>query len=191
MRYCVGLVLLALAVTACGRGGAATATERPTATSSASVTTAVRPPAIPIRDPSTLLPCPRQPVTTIDIEFCEARKMAKVDAAVNTRAKAVFSLLGDSGRPSIDRSHFVNAETAWLAYRDAECTSQSGAFIDPKYSLHQYAGGTSAPFNVSLCKEALDEAHMRELESYISVICERRAHAVGRPPEECDLGRSR
>ena len=113
-------------------------------------TTKAAPPRLPrYREPFTsALPCPRKPATTLDIEGCAERDIIRTDAAIEARAKAVFSLLTPKGR-----REFVSAERSWLTYRKASCN----------VAASKYAGGTLEPVAFGLCVVKKNRSHLEEL----------------------------
>jgi uncharacterized protein YecT (DUF1311 family) len=118
--------------------------------SRATTATASPPPRLPsFRQRFTpVLPCPRKPVTTLDLEGCAERDIVRTDAAIDARARAVFSLLDAKGRRT-----FVTAERAWLAYRRASCMVESS----------KYAGGSIEPVIFGVCVVKKNRSHLAEL----------------------------
>jgi uncharacterized protein YecT (DUF1311 family) len=110
------------------------------------------------------LPCPANPVTTVELESCSARRLLRLNAAVNTQTAALWSLRGSEGRRRISA-----AERAWQAYVEDDCTSRSGIWISP--GVHTYAGGSAAPVAYSECKERLTAAHAQDLASAVVDLC--------------------
>ena len=111
-------------------------------------TTPTRPTLPRIHEGFTVLPCPRRPSTTLDMEGCAEHKIVRTDAAIETRARAVFSLLNSKGRRA-----FANAERSWLAYRRAACTAESS----------KYEGGSIEPVVFGLCVTKQNGRHLMEL----------------------------
>jgi uncharacterized protein YecT (DUF1311 family) len=115
-----------------------------------STATTPAPPTLPdFRERFTpVLPCPRKPVTTLDMEGCAERDIVKTDAAIDAQARAVFSLLTSRGRRA-----FVSAERSWLAYRKASCTVEAS----------KYEGGSLEPVIFGLCVVKKNRSHLGEL----------------------------
>jgi uncharacterized protein YecT (DUF1311 family) len=103
-------------------------------------------------------PCPKRPISTIDIEACSARRLRRLNARANVLINLIWSRLPDS----VGRSYFVKAERAWSNYADNECTSRSLAWSTPE-DPHFYVGGTSAGPKYGACMEKLTAAHIRDL----------------------------
>jgi hypothetical protein len=103
-------------------------------------------------------PCPKHPVSTIDLESCTVRRVLVLNGRVNARIKIIWSRIRDAA----GRRYFVRAEKASHTYVRNECTSRSRAWINPAHP-HVYAGGTLAPVEYGLCTEELTARHLREL----------------------------
>ena len=106
----------------------------------------IQPPVI--HETFTLLPCPRHPVSTVDLEGCSEQAIVRTDRKINAEAKAIFGLL----RPDV-RAAFVRGERAWLQYRQASCEAESS----------KYAGGTLAGVLAASCTLARSKTHLSEL----------------------------
>src|SRR4051794_15990837 len=77
-----------------------------------------------IKEGFTLLPCPKDPQTTLALEGCAEHRIVKSDAVINAKVKAIYKLL----RSNAAKTHFVAGERAWLAYRKAGCLSRSDVY---------------------------------------------------------------
>ena len=110
------------------------------------------------------LPCRANPATTVELESCSARRLLRLNAAVNSQTAALWSLRGDEGRRRISA-----AERAWQIYVEDECTSRSGIWISP--GSRMYAGGSVAPITYSECKERLTAVHANDLASAVVDLC--------------------
>jgi uncharacterized protein YecT (DUF1311 family) len=133
---------VALALVAAVATGCAAAHHRaaaPTATTSA-------PPRI--HENFTLLPCPRKPHTTIDIEGCAEARLQRTDTAIDGEVETLFQLVSPSGRRG-----FIAAERSWLAYRRRICNAESA----------RYAGGTIQPVAFATCEVQQNLRHLDEL----------------------------
>lgn len=102
-----------------------------------------------IDEPFTLLPCPTNPRTTIDVEACLEKTLVRTDRAIDTRVRAIFALLR-SGR---GRTSFAAGERSWLRYRRSSCSAQATS----------YAGGSLEPVAFLRCQVNRNKAHLEEL----------------------------
>ncbi len=107
----------------------------------------VTPPTI--REPFTLLPCVRQPPTTLGLEGCSEHDIVAVDKQIDGAVRVLFRLLPDDGA----RRDLVAAQRAWLAYRRADCLSVSD----------QYAHGTLAGVVAADCTAARSRRRLDDL----------------------------
>jgi uncharacterized protein YecT (DUF1311 family) len=105
-----------------------------------------------IHESFTVLPCPAHPVSTLAIEGCTEKSILAGDRAIDTRARAIFSLLAPSAR-----SEFVDGESSWLRYRAASCAS--GASRD--------AGGTLQPVAYGTCVVSRNRTHLEDLSDLV------------------------
>lgn len=98
------------------------------------------------------------PQTQTDMNICADREYKIADAALNSayrRAVAVMrqedAALNQDQRGAVEALR--QAERAWIAYRDAACTSEA----------YLYHGGTIAPMIFSGCKTRLTRQRTRDL----------------------------
>ena len=105
-----------------------------------------------IHEQFTLLPCPANPQTTLDLEGCAEHAIVKSDAQINALAKLIFKQLYDNAA----RARFVSGERAWLSYRHAFCLSQSDL----------YEGGTDAGVVDATCTSTLNDEHVKDLTTF-------------------------
>ena len=103
----------------------------------------------PIKEHFTPLPCPKNPVSTLDLEGCAERDILRTDAAINAQARKVFALLHDAD----GRRAFVSAERSWLAYRRSICAAEASKF----------AGGTLAGVVAASCTARQNKRHLADL----------------------------
>jgi uncharacterized protein YecT (DUF1311 family) len=101
-----------------------------------------------IRETFTLLPCPKHPVSTLDLEGCSEQAIVRTDRKIDAQAKAIFTLLRPDARPT-----FVRGERAWLQYRQASCLAESS----------KYAGGTLSGVVAASCTLARSKSHLSDL----------------------------
>ena len=105
-----------------------------------------------IRESFTVLPCPANPHTTLELEGCAEHRILRSDGAINTRVRTIF-LLVERTRTAGAVARFVRGERAWLAYRRATCESRADVF----------EGGTAAGLVAANCVAGANAAHLREL----------------------------
>jgi uncharacterized protein YecT (DUF1311 family) len=149
-------VLLAVLLAGCS-GGSRTGATNATGTAKA---VSLKPPFRPTSAaPRSIarFPCPKHPISTIDLESCSARRVLALNVRINERIKLIWFRLDGTGR-----RYFQRAERAWAAYLTNECTSRSRGWIDPAHP-HAYVGGASAPVAYGVCAEDLSAAHLHDL----------------------------
>ena len=86
---------------------------------------------------------------------CADRAYKKSDAELNRTYDAVIARLRGA-KPLADK--LVNAQRAWIAYRDAECN----------FSSANAEGGTVYPMVVSTCLDDLTKTRNETLRGYLS-----------------------
>ncbi|NTZ82837.1 DUF1311 domain-containing protein [Burkholderia metallica] len=86
---------------------------------------------------------------------CADRAYKKSDGELNRTYQAVTERLRNA-RPLADK--LVNAQRAWIAYRDAEC----------HFSSANAEGGSAYPMVVSTCLDDLTKARTETLKGYLS-----------------------
>ncbi len=93
----------------------------------------IKPPVIH-EDFIPLLPCNQD--TTIGMEGCGERLTLARDKRIDREVALIFKLLGSNA----PRRDLAAAQTAWLKYRSADCTSQSDVFKGGSLALVVYVG---------------------------------------------------
>lgn len=116
----------------------------------ASATSRLRPPVI--HESFTLLSCPAHPVSTLDLEGCAEHRILREDRRVDVEVAAIFPLLYDNAA----RRRLIAAQTVWLRFRAADCSSESD----------QYEGGTLAGVVAANCFADVDAARVTELRAF-------------------------
>jgi uncharacterized protein YecT (DUF1311 family) len=101
-----------------------------------------------------VLPCDEG--TTVGQEGCGERQVLAADRRLNGDVKAIFGLLGDVAAAR----DFVTAETAWLTYRNQDCTSQSDV----------YQGGSEQPVAYVYCLAADDVSRRQDLKGFFEAL---------------------
>jgi uncharacterized protein YecT (DUF1311 family) len=105
-----------------------------------------------------LLAC--NPDTTVGMEGCGEHRVVAADRRLNADVKVIFDLTSGTGRHD-----FVVAQTKWLAYRNADCRSQSDV----------YSGGTEQPVVELYCLAADDSARRQDLTGFFRTLTQGRA----------------
>ncbi|MGA2469114.1 MAG: lysozyme inhibitor LprI family protein [Solirubrobacteraceae bacterium] len=90
--------------------------------------------------------------STLAMERCGGRMVLADDRQLNADVKLIFDGWGSDGAA---RRDFVVAQTKWLAYRNADCKSQSDV----------NRGGTLQPVDVLWCLAADDKSRRQELKA--------------------------
>jgi uncharacterized protein YecT (DUF1311 family) len=107
----------------------------------------VRPPVI--HEPWTPLPCPTHPTSTVEVEGCLEKAIARSDRKIDARVARIFHRL----RRNADRVAFVQGERAWLLYRRRSCSAEASI----------YRGGTAEPVAFLTCEKRRNERHLADL----------------------------
>jgi uncharacterized protein YecT (DUF1311 family) len=109
-----------------------------------------------IHEPFTRLPCPSHPVSTLDLEGCAEKKVVATDKKIDAEAETISGRLQDAAA----RSRFAKAQSAWLAFRTADCASVSD----------QNEGGTLAGITALGCAADRSAERLKELRSFASAL---------------------
>ena len=112
-------------------------------------------PATPPVITESFTPLPCNQATTVGQEGCAERAVLRADALVNREVHGLWL----RGSPAA-RAHLVTAQTAWLAYRSAVCTSEADA----------YAGGSLGPVTVASCLARIAGQRSVELARQASLV---------------------
>jgi Protein of unknown function (DUF1311). len=164
VRRSIGILLSLAIIAGCSGGARALTAATPTRTTPKPH---LSPPFLPTSDGNSRsvadFPCPKQPLTTVDIEACSARRLFRLNARANDQINLIWSRLATyEGGAAVGRGYFVKAERAWRTYAANECTSRSTAWLIPSYP-HLYVGGSSAGIHYGACMEQFTAAHINEL----------------------------
>lgn len=133
---------------------------------SGSITTstalALAPPVI--HEQFTLLDCNQS--NQLGMEGCEEHKIIKLDKVIDQGEQVLFGMLKAEGAlygpklgPSLAsqaESDLIEAESAWFAYRVAQCNSQSDSYL----------GGSVAPLISAECQVQFDQSRIGQLRSF-------------------------
>jgi uncharacterized protein YecT (DUF1311 family) len=96
------------------------------------------------------LACNQQ--SNLGVQGCAERQVDRGDARINAEVKVLFRTVYDTA----SRRGLVTAESAWLAYRTADCTSQSD----------MYEGGTEQPVAFLQCLAVDDQSRSTDLKGF-------------------------
>jgi uncharacterized protein YecT (DUF1311 family) len=113
---------------------------------------AAAPPPPVVKEGFTLLPCPKNPQTTLALEGCAEHRIVKSDAIINAKVKRIYGLLNTNAA----KTNFVLGERAWLAYRKASCKSRSDV----------YEGGTLSGVVFANCVADVNDVHVKDLTAF-------------------------
>jgi uncharacterized protein YecT (DUF1311 family) len=102
-----------------------------------------------IREPWTPLPCPVHPKSTLEIQGCLQRAVARSDRLIDAKTATIFRLI----RQRSDRVAFVEGERAWLRYRRQSCSATASV----------YRGGSAEPIAFLQCEENRNARHLADL----------------------------
>jgi uncharacterized protein YecT (DUF1311 family) len=105
-----------------------------------------------IHESFTPLPCPAHPQSTLDLEGCAEQRILRTDRLIDAVARTIFTRLYDDAA----RARFVAAQSAWLEYRRADCTSESD----------RYEGGTLAGLVAASCTADRSAQRLKDLRSF-------------------------
>lgn len=115
---------------------------------------AAAPSAPVIKEPfeSAPLPCEGSPSnrTTVQQEGCAEQQILKTDAKINALNKSIFTLLS-----ATQKKQFITANTAWLAYRHADCVS-----------MQMYEGGSEGPVIYAQCVAERNAQRIKNLTAF-------------------------
>jgi uncharacterized protein YecT (DUF1311 family) len=125
--------------------------------SAATAASALSPPVI--HEVFTLLPCPAHPQSTLDLEGCAEHQIARTDHRIDAVAATIFKQLQDD--PA--RRRFIAAQSAWIAYRTADCRSRSD----------QYEGGTLAGLVAAQCTGERSSERLKDLQEFAKALAGR------------------
>ena len=149
-----GLLIAVVAIVAFAGGVAVRSATDRTTTVNAWRTEHHRALVVPVvREAFTTLACSGS--TTLGLEGCAEHHVVALDHTINALRRDLWRRL----RTRLARVDFVASENAWLAYRDASCTSQSDI----------YQGGSLSVVTYADCLVAINRQHVSELRDTISI----------------------
>ncbi len=108
-----------------------------------------------IHESFTVLPCPKKPISTLDLDGCSERALLQSDAKVNALVARIWEALPVAGKPA-----FARGERSWLAYRAASCTAEASKYI----------GGTLRPVAYLGCEVGRNTRHLADLAGTLDVV---------------------
>ncbi len=103
----------------------------------------------------------------LGVEGCAERQVDRADDRINAEVKVLFGVLYDNA----SRRDLVTAESSWLAYRTADCTSQSD----------EYEGGSEQPIAYILCVAADDQSRSADLKGFYAALTQGRSKVPAFP----------
>jgi len=92
--------------------------------------------------------------TQLDMNVCAAAAQKSADQQLNKTYNTLIARIADQDAIALLR----NAEKAWLAYRDQECTFETSMTV----------GGSVHPMMVAQCLEAKTRARTQELQQLLN-----------------------
>jgi uncharacterized protein YecT (DUF1311 family) len=105
-----------------------------------------------IHEDFTLLACPSNPRTTLQIEGCAEHRVVATDKTIDALNVKIFSRLSKAGR-----GDYIKTNTNWVNYRDAACTTEASI----------YSGGSVQPVAYANCLVSIDGSHVPELKAML------------------------
>lgn len=100
-------------------------------------------------------------VSTVDMQECAQKSLKAADADLNTSYQKLLKRLSGTSAPGEDNAaskrKLINAQKAWIVFRDADCDAQYQAHI----------GGTLRGLVSLGCKQQHTEQRTRELDNYL------------------------
>jgi len=91
--------------------------------------------------------------TQIEINDCEGQKFKKADAALNAVYAKLAAKVSAAGKAKL-----VEAQRAWVKYRDAQCAFETLGTID----------GSIHPLEVAQCETGLTKEQTRRLDAQLN-----------------------
>jgi uncharacterized protein YecT (DUF1311 family) len=107
-----------------------------------------------ISEQFTLLPCPAEPKSTLDLEGCAQHRIVRSDKAINATVRMIYDRLSSRRSGAADR--FVRGERAWLTYRRALCESRADL----------YEGGSAAGIVFADCVAEKNADHLKDVRAF-------------------------
>jgi uncharacterized protein YecT (DUF1311 family) len=95
----------------------------------------------------------KSPQTQLDMNLCEGQRAQAADRTLNQVYQQVRAKY--RGTPQADK--LVDAQLAWIAFRDQEC----------QFSAARFEGGSIAPMVKSGCVAQLTIARTKDLRTYL------------------------
>ena len=99
--------------------------------------------------------CGGESSTQGDMNDCFGRRFAKTEAELNKKYKRIMACLGQS---SDEAKPLIEAQRAWLKFRDAECRFQSAGSDESSVQ----------PMVVSICMESLSGERIKDFDKYLT-----------------------
>jgi uncharacterized protein YecT (DUF1311 family) len=93
--------------------------------------------------------------TQLEMNHCAYKSFKAADAELNQ----VYRQLRSHYKATPRDSQLVDAQLAWLKFRDTDC----------KFSADRFKGGSIAPLIYSSCQEGLTKERTRSLKNYLEM----------------------
>ncbi|HTL88324.1 MAG TPA: lysozyme inhibitor LprI family protein [Leptolyngbya sp.] len=106
----------------------------------------------PTRPPTNIKANCRNPQTQFEMNFCAAESAKASDRALNQAYQKAIARV--KGTPN--ESQLVDAQLAWIKFRDADCA----------FARDRFKGGSIAPMVYSGCITQLSQERAKRLEAY-------------------------
>ena len=106
--------------------------------------------------------------TQLEMNFCAGRNREAADAALNEAYRRIVARLGTD---TATLGQLREAQRAWIAFRDAECT----------FAASGVEGGSIYPMILLGCRETMTRERISALRGYLS--CEEGDLSCPLPPE--------
>jgi uncharacterized protein YecT (DUF1311 family) len=90
--------------------------------------------------------------TQMAMNYCANQSFKAADAELNT----VYRQVRNNYKGTAQESQLVDAQLAWIKFRDADC----------RFSADRFKGGSIAPLIYSSCQEGLTRQRIRSLRDY-------------------------
>jgi uncharacterized protein YecT (DUF1311 family) len=94
--------------------------------------------------------------TQLELNHCGYKAFKAADAELNR----VYRQLRNNYKGTPQESQLVDAQLAWLKFRDTDC----------KFSADRFKGGSIAPLIYSSCQQGLTTERTRSLKNYLDVL---------------------
>jgi len=115
-----------------------------------------------------LAACEDDAANQMELTECAGQSLARSDKALNGLYGEIMQRLG---KGSAEAKQLVQAQRAWIAFRDAECD----------FAAMGVAGGSIYPMTVANCRDTLTQKRIDDFRSYLD--CQEGDPACPVPPQ--------